>query len=170
MPSELLKLIRSSIEYSTQTKKVVILTSTKVGDAAALYQVRDENGVIYNNVPGTDGLKESGTLAFIDGDTQRPYLIGTLKTKEKAVPLRANIRLDWQDNSDNEDGFIIEQKRGKYGAWVQIATVTAGVTTFTRYNVLLYDDYQYRVKAFNQAGESGYTNVATVGRRNSSPN
>lgn len=169
MPFALQQLIRSKIEYSSQTKKVEIITSTKVGNDITLYQVRDENGAVYYNVPGSEGLKENGTLAFIEGDTARPYLVGVVSKVNKIVPLRADIWLEWQDNSDDEDGFIIEQKRGKYGAWVSVAMVTADVTSSIRYNVLLSDDYQYRVKAFNQAGESGYTNIVTVGKRSSSP-
>ncbi len=67
--------------------------------------------------------------------------------------------LTWQDNSDNEDGFKIERKSGPTDTFGEIATVGANVTTYTD-NVADGQQRCYRVRAFNAAGNSAYTNEA----------
>jgi len=67
--------------------------------------------------------------------------------------------LTWVDNSDNEDGFRIESRVGRTGAFTDIGSVGAGVVTFED---VVSDGAErcYRVRAFNAAGFSGYTNEA----------
>ena len=78
-----------------------------------------------------------------------------------SVPVFAGqLTLTWNDNSDNEEGFKIE--RSLAGAsFVEIATVGANVATYTDTTVLEKESYTYRVKAYNQFGDSGYSNTAT---------
>ena len=72
----------------------------------------------------------------------------------------ADLRLEWQDNSDNEDGFEVERKVGN-GEFVFLngtgpnenSYIDAGVPT----GVML----TYRVRAVNQYGNSAYSNEAT---------
>jgi len=79
-----------------------------------------------------------------------------------AVPVSAQVithTLTWQDNSNNEDGFKVEQALGTTGAFSEISQVAANATTA----VGTVSDQQnrcYRVRAFNTVGDSAYTNVA----------
>ncbi|PKP53290.1 MAG: hypothetical protein CVT90_02285, partial [Candidatus Altiarchaeales archaeon HGW-Altiarchaeales-3] len=76
-----------------------------------------------------------------------------------------NIALVWQDNSNNEIGFKIERKTGTTGIFTQIATIGATVSTGSG---VYYEDtglvanttYCYRVRAYNIAGDSSYSNEA----------
>ncbi|MGB2937041.1 MAG: fibronectin type III domain-containing protein, partial [Phycisphaerae bacterium] len=70
------------------------------------------------------------------------------------------IDLAWTDNSDNEDGFKIERKTT--GAWAQIDTVGEGVTTYNDTGLDPETTYYYRVRAYNAAGDSVYTNKASA--------
>lgn len=71
------------------------------------------------------------------------------------------IALSWSDNSSNESGFKIEQSaNGK--RWSQVATVGAGVTTYTSSNLKQNTIYYFRVRAYNSAGNSAYSNVAST--------
>lgn len=72
----------------------------------------------------------------------------------------ASLTLSWNDNADNEAGFIVERKTGQ-GAWSAIAQTPADAETYTDAAVEYDTLYTYRVKAYNSAGESGYTNEAT---------
>jgi hypothetical protein len=71
------------------------------------------------------------------------------------------LKLLWQDNSNNEDGFKIERKVGCCGPWTEIATVGPNVTTYTNTGLTCgVDPYAYRVWAFNTGGVSLKTNEA----------
>ena len=82
--------------------------------------------------------------------------LAALLTASPAFALEA--RLSWTDNSDNEDGFIVE-KRGAAG-FAELARTAA--------NVALYADQEaasgdcYRVRAYNAAGVSAPSNVACL--------
>jgi Concanavalin A-like lectin/glucanases superfamily/Chitobiase/beta-hexosaminidase C-terminal domain len=76
----------------------------------------------------------------------------------------AQLTLTWQDNSNDEDDFVIERKTGTNGAYSQIASVGANVTSYVDNSVTRGINYCYRVQAVNSAGASAYTNegCATV--------
>ena len=73
----------------------------------------------------------------------------------------AEITLTWNDNSDNESGFIIERKTSGSDWLVRYVTL-ANAIGFVDNEVAESFEYSYRVKAFNQEGESGYTNEAVA--------
>src|SRR5437660_1797557 len=78
-----------------------------------------------------------------------------------AIALSSNqIQLIWQDNSTNESSFKIERAPTSTGSWKQIATVGANVTIYTNAGLNASTTYYYRVRAYNQKGNSGYTAVA----------
>jgi hypothetical protein len=70
------------------------------------------------------------------------------------------IRLNWTDNSSNEEGFKIERK--PYGGvYAQIATVGANVRAYHDTAATnMYTVYFYRVRAYNAGGHSAYSNEA----------
>ncbi len=72
------------------------------------------------------------------------------------------IKLTWSDNSNNENGFSIEYStNGIY--FKQIATVAANTTTYSKsgYN-RAGTYYRFRVRAYNQAGYSVYSNTVSA--------
>jgi hypothetical protein len=79
-----------------------------------------------------------------------------------ATPISSSkINLTWQDNSDNEAGFKIERKTGS-GSYFQIATVRPGVTSYSNTRLSASTTYYYRVRAYNAAGNSNYSNEASA--------
>jgi hypothetical protein len=69
--------------------------------------------------------------------------------------------LTWNDNSSDELGFSIE--RGLTSSTMSvIATTSADMTSYNDTPVSPNTTYYYRVRAFNAAGNSGYSNVAIV--------
>jgi hypothetical protein len=72
----------------------------------------------------------------------------------------AQLTLSWQDNSNDEDNFAIERKTGTNGAYSQLASVAANVTSYLDTGVTSGVTYCYRVQAVNNAGASAYTNEA----------
>ncbi|MDQ8201844.1 hypothetical protein [Pelagicoccus sp. SDUM812003] len=69
-------------------------------------------------------------------------------------------QLSWTDNSDNESGFNVERSV-EGGDWSLIGTTEADVAVFVDSNVESGTSYAYRVNAYNEFGNSGFTNVAT---------
>jgi PKD repeat protein len=144
-------------------------------DAAGIYTViltvTDEAGA-------TDTANVTIT---VDSDTSTPTpvdtaptaptnltlaLVKTGKGKNKVV---TGATLNWMDNSDNEDRFVIERcleettGKGKNRATnCNFADYkTTGVDT-TDQSIPIDSGYRYRVKADNAAGTSGFTNEVST--------
>ncbi len=73
----------------------------------------------------------------------------------------SEISLEWRDNSWNEAGFRIERKKGVQGIYTEIAIIGANITNYIDTGLEDYTEYFYRVKSYNAAGESGYSNEST---------
>lgn len=72
-----------------------------------------------------------------------------------------SVRLSWQDKSADETEFRIEQKTGN-GAFADIGSVAADVTTFDVTGLATGTQYTFRVRARNTAGDSAYSNTAVA--------
>ncbi len=68
--------------------------------------------------------------------------------------------LTWNDNSDNEDGFSIERSINGQD-FHNITTVGQNVASYSDDNIVENQMYYYRVRAYNNSGNSGYSNIAT---------
>jgi pimeloyl-ACP methyl ester carboxylesterase len=75
-----------------------------------------------------------------------------------ATSYTSYISLVWSDNSTNENGFKIERKTGAGGSWNLIATVGSNSTQHNDTAAATGITYYYRVYAYNNAGNSGYSN------------
>jgi hypothetical protein len=71
----------------------------------------------------------------------------------------ASIGLAWNDNSDNETGFMIQRKIGTTGSWKQMYSLPVNTTDYTDTGLIDGMKYSYRVNAFNDAGNSAYSNI-----------
>jgi len=74
----------------------------------------------------------------------------------------SQIALSWTDNASNEDGFKIERSASGANSWTQIGTVGANVTTYSDTGLSANTAYDYRVRAYNSVGNSGYSNIASA--------
>jgi hypothetical protein len=73
------------------------------------------------------------------------------------------VRLEWTDNSENEDGFIIERQTPSQSAFEPIDTVAADATTFDDATVPDAEaNYAYRVVAYTAEGGRGESETANV--------
>jgi len=106
------------------------------------------------------------------GDPETPFQLTFSTPPEAPTSLTAiafsatQINLSWQDISTNETGFKIERSQRSSGGFTQIATVGANVTTCSNTNLRRGTTYYYRVRAYNDGGDSGYSIAsATTPRR-----
>ncbi len=72
------------------------------------------------------------------------------------------INLSWVDNATNETGYSIERSVGTSTTYAEIATTAAGVNTYANTGLTPSTQYNYRVRAFNSAGNSAYTSVVSA--------
>lgn len=78
-----------------------------------------------------------------------------------SVVAHNRINLTWTDSAGNESGFKIERKTAT-GSFSQIATLKPNVTSYSNTGLTRNTQYSYRVRAYNGAGDSAYSNTATA--------
>jgi uncharacterized delta-60 repeat protein len=129
------------------------------GDGDALVTGTSWNG--YVSIGGT--ANDIVTLRFPAGTA--PALTAPSQLDAAALS-SSQIRLRWQDNAGTEDGFRIERCAGTgCTAFAQIAVVGHDIATYLDSGLARNTAYSYRVRAFNAAGVSAYTNAATAKTR-----
>ena len=72
-----------------------------------------------------------------------------------------SVNVEWTDNSDNEDFFIIQRSTSSNNNFAQVGTVTQGNTSFTDQD-LSANTYFYRVQASQQGTLSEWTEAVSV--------
>jgi len=71
------------------------------------------------------------------------------------------VGLSWTDNATNESGFKVERSPDGV-TYVEIASLGTDARSFTDVNVSAMSRYYYRVRAYNSAGASAYSNSVSA--------
>jgi hypothetical protein len=148
------------------------------GDSGSLIVTEDGNNPVGLLFAGSDTKTFANRIDLVldrfgvtidDGTGQTPEPPPAPALPQAPSSLKATavsgseINLSWTDNSSNEDGFKIEQCRGRNCTnFSQIATVGAGVTSYSYTGLRRWTTYRYRVRAYNAAGNSLYSNIASA--------
>lgn len=98
-----------------------------------------------------------------------PFLLVLMASFWPAQSEAASLTVSWTDNSTNETGFKIERRTATITTYAQIALVGANVTSYFDSGLASGTTYCYRVRAFNGAGDSDYSNEACATTVNSTP-
>jgi predicted phage tail protein len=109
----------------------------------------------------------AGGLSAYSGEvavTTPAVTVPSAPTNLKATVVSpTQINLTWTDTSNNEDGFKLECKAGEAAEWKPVMGRTpANWTLFTDYGLEPGRTYAYRIRAFNAAGESAWSNEVTA--------
>lgn len=119
-------------------------------NTAYFYRVRA------SNAGGNSNYSNEATATTLP---DKPAAPGSL-TATAVKP--AQINLLWQDQSTNEDSFLIERKLGAAGKFARIAAVGANVKNWVDTGLAEKTEYFYRLYAFNTGGRSSYSNDASA--------
>jgi hypothetical protein len=95
-------------------------------------------------------------MNVVKGTAATPSAPSTLAV---AVVSTTQLKLTWKDNSGIETGTKIERSTAATSGFTQIATVGANVVTYTASGLASGTRYYFRVRAYNAAGNSGYSNT-----------
>lgn len=113
-----------------------------------------------NNVSTQDPERIPAGYRYVNGN--EAYLGGTAPVAPSGLTATAvsssQINLSWSDNSDNESGFRIERRVG-VGSWSTVTSVSAGVTSYSNTGLTAETTYEYRIYAYNGAGDSTASNT-----------
>lgn len=94
-----------------------------------------------------------------------PELLPLNPSNLVAVADTFSVTLNWQDNSDNENGFVIERKDGdslSAAPFEALDTVNTNINEYVDTGLEADYTYTYRVYAYNEFGTSAYSNLAQV--------
>src|SRR2546428_5495349 len=101
-------------------------------------------------------------VSFLRRPSRRVIVGSLLLLTAITLPVEAvaaQLLVTWTNNSTNEDGFKIERSTGTTETFVQIGVTGPDVTLYTDSGLADVTAYCYRVRAYNAAGDSGYSNV-----------
>ncbi|MEM9542111.1 MAG: DUF4114 domain-containing protein [Cyanobacteria bacterium P01_E01_bin.42] len=109
-----------------------------------------DNGTAIQNPP------EPGNPAVTGGAVAGTPVSGTIPNAPgnlAAVEEGGQVRLTWQDNSDNETGFVLERSPDQNN-WTVITNISANLTEYLDTSLTTSGTYFYRVRATNGVGSS----------------
>jgi hypothetical protein len=113
----------------------------------------------------SDGISPDPSIIYIDDAaiSQSSTFVAPLAPINLIATAISSNRIDltWTDCGFGEVGYKIERRSGN-GAWSQIGTKGGNVTSFSSTGLTRNRTYSYRVRAFNEVGDSVYSNVATA--------
>ena len=117
---------------------------------------------IHQDGPGSSDISFNFELTGTQSGTTTPQPPAAPGSLAAAAASQTQINLAWADLSSNEDGFKIERSPTGTGSWTQIATLAAGATTYQDTGRTADTSYWYRVRSYNGAGNSSYSNIASA--------
>ncbi|MEE8472778.1 MAG: PKD domain-containing protein, partial [Dehalococcoidia bacterium] len=111
----------------------------------------DQTGLIASD-------KEIVVSMYPPGPGPRPQAPSGLGARRETAN---STLLTWQDNAPDEYGYVIERGRSSAGPFIRIATVKRNVTSYKDTGLERNAAYYYRVRSFNQNGESDFSSYAS---------
>ena len=120
------------------------------GNYRATVQVTDSRG------------KQSTNSAGVNLEVADPQPPAAPSNLAVTATTANSISLSWTDNADTETGFKLERcQNANCTNFQQLPAFGANITSFTDSGLKANATYRYRLRAFNAAGNSAYSNIVT---------
>ena len=119
----------------------------------------------YFRIRATNGLNKSANSATASAttlDTPIPMAPSNLVT---TIISQSQINLSWSDNSNNEDGFYLDQATDasfSSSSNVVSSTLAANATAYSAIGLTASTTYYFRIRSFNSNGVSSNSNIASA--------
>jgi hypothetical protein len=135
------------------------MTDANVTTFRDVYVVEDTTYIYRVRATNSQGYSDPTNEVTV---TTPPLTLPAAPTDLQATAQDAShVRLTWEDNAYNESSYKIEQKTGAAGTWHEI-TQYAYPNSYWIEGLVEKTMYSFRVRATNRAGDSAYSNEATV--------
>ncbi|WP_347273385.1 S8 family serine peptidase [Candidatus Kuenenia sp.] len=147
-------------EYSVNGGAYVTTSGTvNGGDTVAVRQTASANFATTTDTTLTiGGVSDTFSVTTLAAEPVPPISPANLV----ANALNDNqIDLNWIDNSSDETGFRIERSLDQT-IWSEIASAGTDVTSYNDSGLSANTTYYYQVRAYNDTGNSGYSNIASA--------
>lgn len=115
------------------------------------------NTTYYYRIIADNSYSDSATVTTL---APSPPLTPTSLVSVQAGAV--TVKLQWNDNSNNEIGFELERSDVSPEIFSQIAVLDRNVKVFTNTSLSPDTDYYYRIRAYNEDGKSDYSGVLHV--------
>jgi hypothetical protein len=100
--------------------------------------------------------QDNSTNATVDQTLRAPTSITTTRTGLTAV------RINWLDNNETEEGYIVERQTGQGQFFQQVFTTQDVATAIDSVGLAVNGTYTYRVRAIRYSERGDYSPVATI--------
>jgi subtilisin family serine protease len=115
------------------------------------YRVRATNGA------GASAFSNTASASI-------PYTLPETPTdlQGQSPTLDQMVNINWSDIAVNELHYFVERRISGYGEWDVIVTLDANIDFYNDPTAHAGNTYDYRVRASNPLGYSGYSNIVTI--------
>lgn len=101
-------------------------------------------------------------ILFISNTVSAKFELKAPSNLELKVGSPSHLSLSWKDNSDVEEGFIIETKQKGEQFWVKGGSVPENITQFQVAGLATNTTYEFRVRAFKGEVYSDYCEIKSA--------
>jgi titin len=140
---------------------------TQIATVAAGVETYSSTGLNPNTeyfyrVRAFSSLGANSAYSNVDSATTLPNPPAAPSGLTATAVSNSQIDLIWADNASNEDSFKVERKLTSAALFTEIATLGPNVTSYSSTGLATTTSYDYRVRAKNTGGPSGYSNTASA--------
>ena len=130
------------------------------GPVNAVAMGADNSIIIAGSFTKVGGVAQQG-IARLRGDGVPAALPETPQWLAASVAGADSLTVSWADQL-TEDGWKLERSQSGAGGWIEVAILPWDVTSYSDAGLAADTTYQYRLRATNLAGASGYSAIANA--------
>lgn len=148
---------------ATETAVTTLVKEVGAGETQFTDSQLTPNTTYYYQVKAYNATGESAASNLAQGTTLPEATVPVAPSNVQATAISTSeIKLTWQDQSDDEEKFVVYRGTSETNIREIAATLNANTTTFTETGLTDDTTYYYLVKAQNATGFSAASNIAHV--------